>query len=522
MPRQKCTQSEFIEKARSVHGDLYDYSRTVYLGSKSKVEILCKEHGPFLQTPKAHMQGQGCPECRLSKLGRSLSLDEFKQRVSDIHGGIYAIINASYVNASSVIEVACPTHGTIKILANSLLRGSGCRQCAMEKKKGVVTDTASFIEQANRIHRGRYEYPKVDYRGTKHKVIITCLVHGDFHQTAETHLQGRGCPICASERKALNRVDDQTVFSESRAVHGDKYQYIGTIKKDGKRYVRYICPFHGEVKQEVRNHRIGMACPKCASRDKTTEQFIEEVQVIHGNDYDYSQVEYSMSTSPVTIICRTHGAFMQTPNAHLHGCGCARCGKEQMADKLRKSPEEFLAQARLIHGEKYQYPDLSFSSGLDYITIVCPKHGEFRQQVSSHINQESGCPKCWRGFSRGEERIANHLKAIGINFVREETFNKALLSDLGVPLRYDFYLPSYNLLIEFDGAQHYFPFKMSADETDDTINARYQRTCKHDEIKNEYARAKEITLVRISYLEYESIETLLDQAIAICVTNLPV
>ena len=205
---------------------------------------------------------------------------------------------------------------------------------------------------------------------------------------------------------------------------------------------------------------------------------------------------------------------MQTPAAHLQGYGCAECGWEQIADKHRKTPEEFLTQAIQIHGDKYQYPDLSFSNNLSYITIVCRKHGEFQQQVSVHINQESGCPKCNRGFSRGEDRIAKYLTAIEVSFTREETFDKALMSDFGLPLRYDFFLPAHNLLIEFDGAQHFYPIRYSAEETEDVIHARFLLTCKYDAIKNEYAKNKGITLIRISYLEFESIETLLDQALA--------
>ena len=59
MINYKVTDTEtFIRKCLNIRGDKYDYSKVIYLKSKSKVEIICKEHGSFYQTPNNHLKGQ--------------------------------------------------------------------------------------------------------------------------------------------------------------------------------------------------------------------------------------------------------------------------------------------------------------------------------------------------------------------------------------------------------------------------------------------------------------------------------
>ena len=125
----------------------------------------------------------------------------------------------------------------------------------------------------------------------------------------------------------------------------------------------------------------------------TTEEFISRARRVHGNKYDYALVEYSLTRMPVKIICRDHGEFEQKPTKHLDGHGCKTCGRLAAANARRLNAEEFIAKAKRVHGDKYDYSLVSYARNNLPVTIVCPAHGEFEQKPQSHL-QGSGCRKC--------------------------------------------------------------------------------------------------------------------------------
>lgn len=128
---------------------------------------------------------------------------------------------------------------------------------------------------------------------------------------------------------------------------------------------------------------------------KTTSQFVEEAQRVHGDKFDYSEVEYFNTHKPVRIKCRQCGiVFMQEPSSHLAGCGCPRCSKKQTHKRVNQ--EMFIAKARVVHGDKYDYSKTDYQNMRSKVLIVCPRHGEFWQRAQSHI-QGHGCPECKHG-----------------------------------------------------------------------------------------------------------------------------
>jgi len=87
----------------------------------------------------------------------------------------------------------------------------------------------------------------------------------------------------------------------------------------------------------------------------TTEEFIEKAKKINGDKYDYSKVDYNNSKEKVTIICKIHGDFFQTPSGHLKGDGCKKCATETTAEKNKSNTFDFIEKAKKIHGDKYDY-----------------------------------------------------------------------------------------------------------------------------------------------------------------------
>lgn len=192
----KLTTSEFISRARIVHGERYDYSSVKYTSMHSKVIIVCKIHGGFNQTPDVHINSRsGCPKCKFEKMSNDRKIDnsEFIKRANKVHGGKYDYSSIEYINDTTKLTIKCSEHGLFEQTPNNHLRGCGCPGCGNTKKH----TNSSFIKKAKEVHNDRYDYSSVDYVNNKTKVSIGCTGHGLFAQIPSDHLKGQGCPICA-------------------------------------------------------------------------------------------------------------------------------------------------------------------------------------------------------------------------------------------------------------------------------------------------------------------------------------
>jgi very-short-patch-repair endonuclease len=182
---------------------------------------------------------------------------------------------------------------------------------------------------------------------------------------------------------------------------------------------------------------------------KTTAQFIEQAIVVHGNKYDYSSIQYVSSRKKVVILCGVHGRFAQLPGSHLSGYGCPGCKGLAISASLRNSRQQFIDKAVQVHGDRYDYSGVEYSSGKSPVKIRCSCHGWFEQRPDNHLSG-AGCRHC-ANESKAEHTAWQTLLAIGIDFEREKGFPSLRRK---YPLRFDFFLPSLSLLIEVDGAQH--------------------------------------------------------------------
>ena len=229
--------------------------------------------------------------------------------------------------------------------------------------------TEEFISKAKKVHGDKYDYSLVEYVNNKTRVTIICPIHGLFEQRPVNHLRGHGCMYCGN---ALKNTKEEFIEA-ARKVHGDKYDYSQVDYVDNKTKVKIICPIHGMFEQTPSSHLRGRGCKYCGGSVKhTKDTFIEAARKVHGNKYDYSKVEYVNNRTPIIIICPIHGEFKQSPNEHLQGKGCQRC-----ANNIKRTTEEFIENARKIHGDKYDYSRVKYIDCHTKVKIVCPIHGEF-------------------------------------------------------------------------------------------------------------------------------------------------
>ena len=319
--------------------------------------------------------------------------------------------------------------------------------------------TEEFKKQAREKHIGKYDYSKANYVNNKTKVCIICSKHGEFWQTPNSHLNGSGCPKCKGDKLRENKTLTKKKFIEkTRKVHGNKYDYSNVKYVNNETKICIICPEHdhGEFWQTPSNHLSGKGCPKCKANKtrercvSTKEEFVKKACEAHNDKYDYSKVKYVSAKIKVCIICpkHDHGEFWQTPSSHLSGNGCPKCKVDKNREMYASNKEEFVKKACEAHNDKYDYSNVDYMNAHTKVCIKCPEHGDFCQTPDNHL-KGYGCSKC--NLSHLERDVMNYLDEVGITYDYQKRFDWLGRQSL------DFYLPDYNVGIECQGGQHFFP-----------------------------------------------------------------
>lgn len=212
-------------------------------------------------------------------------------------------------------------------------------------------------------------------------------------------------------------------------------------------------------------------------------------------------MDYKSAKEKVKIICPIHGVFEQTPDSFLHGHCCQLCSFENRNALKTKSTEKFILDSKQIHKTKYNYSKVIYEGVFKKVKIICPEHGIFEQLPHDHL-RGCGCPFCKE--SKGEKKIEDFLLKNNISFESQKKFND--LKDKR-KLSYDFYIPFKNLLIEYNGRQHYTQQSFFQNREDFLVQKH------HDWLKRKYAKDNKINLLTIPYWDFENIETILETTI---------
>lgn len=227
---KKMDLNGFKIKGNIVHNSTYDYSYVEYVGIKDKIKIRCISHGLFEQTPDSHLHGHGCPLCASAnnKSNFTKLINKFIIEGNIVHNNKYDYSGSIYSGSRKKIEINCNKHGIFKQTPDSHLHGRGCPKCVNRNKT-----TNEFIERANVVHDNIYCYENVCYVNPKIKIDIICQKHGVFKQTPNSHLSGRGCPICSISK-------GESIIQ--KYLKANKIEYVMEKKFDGCRN-KYCLPF---------------------------------------------------------------------------------------------------------------------------------------------------------------------------------------------------------------------------------------------------------------------------------------
>lgn len=293
-----------------------------------------------------------------------LTLEKFIERSESVHGKKYDYSKSKYVNKDTKIEIVCPNHGSTWQIAHNHMRGAGCFQCDVDKRRVLFSKGKNnFIQQANEVHENKYDYSKVFYINNKTDVIIICSKHGEFLISPKMHI-------------------------------GIGNKLPGGCQK---------CSF------EKRNY----------SNTKDGEQFVKDAKVIHGDLFDYSKVNYNHSKNKVEIICKKHGSFWQTPNSHLRGIGCAKC-----VGHISKMETEWLDFLKIPNDNNHR-------------NVMIPGIGQLRvdgyfqgKAYEFHGSFWHGCPETFP-----DRKAINPISKLSFDFLYKRTLKKdQLIRSLGYDL----------------------------------------------------------------------------------------
>ena len=342
-----------------------------------------------------------------------------------------------------------------------------------------------FISRCNNKHNSKYNYSKTNYLNQKTKIIIICPTHGEFTQRASAHLYGQGCPKCAllSPNRYNKNISNSDYFiALSRSIHGDKYNYSKVVYKNTYSKIIITCPKHGDFTQRASAHTHGkQGCKKCSiEKSRSNNQlFIGSAIKIHGDQYNYSKINYIDVHTPIIIICEKHGDFQQTPISHLSGHGCQQCAYEIDKTINLSTTSDFLIKSEQIHKDEYLYLKTKYTHSKSPVTITCKIHGDFQQKPNYHLCG-NGCPKC----------AGTHLQNEIYNFIKEH--EEVVFNDRETikPYELDILVPKFKIAVEIHGLYwHSYNKKESTSEI--------QKHC----FKHNLCIAKDIFLLQ--FTEYD-------------------
>jgi hypothetical protein len=555
-----CVQEKiWLKKVNKVHNEYYDYSKAIYMNNYTNVIIICPQHKEFEQTPDEHAKGKKCPKCPKEIIdNKALTTEEFIERATKIHKGIYDYSDSVYVNCRTKVEIYCKKC-EIKFwqLANSHLRGSGCEICYNNR----FYTTETWKAKAKSIYGDLYDYSKSIYKNTRSPIIIICKKegHGEFTKWADQHFGKDGkCDTCTLTEEWIEK---------AKAKHGNTYDYSKSIYKNSHTRIIIICEKHEEFEQFPETHLTTSGCLNCYKEQfLTTEDWIQKAVEKYGDTYDYSKVNYINYHTPVTIICKKgHGEFLKKMYKHLAGEECYSCtltknwisraiekyGEKYDYSKVdytdsdkkiiiicNKNRHEFLQNAAVhmtghgcpqcsstrahttdewiniimerfknISGRDYDYSKVVYKNTHSEVEIICKNHGSFFQTALSHY-YGAGCPSC---FNKTEGKLYNWLKFYFSDTLRQKKFNWCENPITNRQLPFDFYIEELDCIIELDGGQH---FKQVLDWNAPEI------TTKRDVYKMQKANANNICVVRLlqedvfkkddSWLDHNLLPVLMD------------
>lgn len=410
--------------------------------------------------------------------------EEYTQQVAQINPNIE--VAGQYINAKTKLLHICKIDQyQWYATPDHILRGQGCPLCSRSMKKTHNQYVSELLTKNRSI------VALEQYVNGKTKILHKCLIDGyKWYAAPESTLMGTGCPVCAG-KMVLVGVNDLLTTHPDVAKEWN-YERNGELSPNQVSYGSHkkvwwkcrMCDYEWEALISSRSQ--GAGCPICGikqntkKRTKSHEQYIKEVEQINPNIIVVEK--YINAKIPILHRCKIDGyEWYARPSNILKGRKCPKCEKH-----IHKTQERYVAEVSVINPDIIvigQYVNINTK-----ILHQCKIDNYKWEAKPTHILSGHGCPACNRSI--GEKEIERYLCDHNIAFVPQYTFDDCRNVR---PLPFDFYLPDYNMCIEYDGMQHFEPVEFFGGEE----SFEYRKA--NDEIKTQYCKKHNVTLLRINY-----------------------
>lgn len=290
----KISSEEVINRIKEIHNDKYDLSKVVYINKRTKITLICKDHGPWEAGVEQIYRGQGCRTCGKLKAGFSnrLSFEDFETKAKQIHNSKYKYFKEKYIKTGLSTEILCPNHGVFSMTASAhISQKQGCPKCGIiSQKLKRKMSLEEFKFKANLVHSQKYNYNLISFNNQKDFIKIICKKHGLFEQNVSNHLTGSGCPDC-NNSKGENKVKEILIKNNISFIQQKTFKNLKdiTLLKCDFYLPNYNCiiEFNGRQHYEKVNKFGGeIGFMETKRRDELKKAFFKE------NKINYIEIHY--------------------------------------------------------------------------------------------------------------------------------------------------------------------------------------------------------------------------------------
>lgn len=263
--------------------------------------------------------------------------------------------------------------------------------------------TEEFVKKAKQIHGNKYDYSKVEYVNANTKVCIICPEHGEFWQTPYSHVNGRGCPQCANiKRGETFKISDKEFIKRVIKKHGDKYDYSNVNYIDSITPVIVNCKKHGEFKIAAYRLISGEGCPHCANEKRKLSNHTKKTTEVFINEIKELFGDRVNCDEIVYINANTPVIITDNELGLRYKITPTKLLTRGLLKKIKQSKESFIEKAKQIHGDKYDYSKVEYINTQTKVCIICPEHGEFWQTPHNHLLGYE-CEQC--GYNKIKSKL---------------------------------------------------------------------------------------------------------------------
>ena len=334
------------------------------------------------------------------------------------------------------------------------------------------------------------------YINSSTKIRHRCLKDGyEWDVAPSTVLSGHGCPMCNGGIKTTNEQYVNRLHIINPSIIPIE-QYVNSNTK-----IKHRCLVDGyEWYVTPANTLNGKGCPLCGgTMHKTQEQYVEELKLKNPNIIAIGQ--YINHSTKIMHKCLKHNyEWMASPHTILSGCGCPMCKNDKLSNAFKISHDEYVNKLYAVNKNIVVLGE--YVNARTPIKHKCLIDGWEWDATPENLLKGHGCPQCNKcSKSNGEKLVSKWLDANNITYKKQKTFDDCRDKQV---LQFDFYLPDYNIVIEYNGKQHYEPVDYFGGKTG------FEYTVKHDKMKTDYCKKNNIMLFIIPYFKnlYDELESL--------------